>query len=108
MKSLSLFCFWSRSYPNYFSFQLKNGLNPVLKAGYSEIFKLFICQNFENTKKVPTSPLGKFVGSLCCMTGIFVIALPIPIIVGNFTECYKEKKSRHRNFRRKSLNPVKK
>ena len=37
------------------------------------------------------------------MTGIFVIALPIPIIVGNFTECYKEKKLRHRKFRRKSL-----
>lgn len=39
---------------------------------------------------VPKSIMGKIFGSICSLCGVLVIALPVPVIVSNFSRIYHQ------------------
>ncbi|CAG2175991.1 unnamed protein product, partial [Oppiella nova] len=52
---------------------------------------------------VPTTMVGKAWGIVCCMSGVVVIALPIPIMVTKFNELYKKQLRRERDIQHKEF-----
>jgi len=55
-------------------------IQTMTSVGYGDLF--------------PTTVLGKLIGSCCGVSGILVMALPIPIVVENFGAYYMEQKKR--------------
>lgn len=45
-------------------------------------------------KICPESPFGKVIAIACVLCGVIVITLPIPIIMNNFSDCYKMQRMR--------------
>uniref|UniRef100_A0A4W5R5H6 Uncharacterized protein n=1 Tax=Hucho hucho TaxID=62062 RepID=A0A4W5R5H6_9TELE len=39
---------------------------------------------------VPKTIVGKVFGSICSLSGVLVIALPVPVIVSNFSRIYHQ------------------
>lgn len=39
---------------------------------------------------VPSTIMGKVVGGICSLSGVLVIALPVPVIVSNFNRIYQQ------------------
>ena len=39
---------------------------------------------------VPTTPQGMLIGSFCSLSGVLVIALPVPVIVSSFSRIYQQ------------------
>ena len=39
---------------------------------------------------VPISIIGRVVGGVCSLSGVLVIALPVPVIVSNFSRIYSQ------------------
>jgi len=45
---------------------------------------------------VPSTIAGKFVGGICSLSGVLVIALPVPVIVSNFARIYQQSQRREK------------
>nr|CAH8841207.1 unnamed protein product [Trichobilharzia regenti] len=55
---------------------------------------------------IPSTVLGKIIGSVCSLCGVLVIALPVPVIVSNFSRIYQRKQRANRQAMRRAMRPA--
>ena len=48
--------------------------------------------------KVPVGLFGKIIGAVCALVGVLTLAIPVPIITGNFNRFYSHKTGRGRHI----------
>jgi len=56
-----------------------------------------------NGEKSPSTWIGKSIGSLCAISGVFILALPVPIVLNSFSSNYKNKVWRNEVMIRKQV-----
>lgn len=67
-----------------------------------EVFSLF-CRYGD---MVPKTIVGKVFGSICSLSGVLVIALPVPVIVSNFSRIYHQSQRADKRRAQKVTNNV--
>ncbi|CAH8441502.1 unnamed protein product [Schistosoma mattheei] len=66
-----------------------------IKYSIKSVAWLYVClliNSFSviNGDIVPTTIIGKIVGGICSLSGVLVIALPVPVIVSHFARIYQQ------------------
>ena len=59
----------------------------IVEIHFGTVLSLACCRYGD---MVPQTIVGKFVGGICSLSGVLVIALPVPVIVSNFSRIYHQ------------------
>lgn len=63
------------------------------------------CVCFRYGDMVPKTIVGKVFGSICSLSGVLVIALPVPVIVSNFSRIYHQSQRAEKRRAQRVLAP---